>query len=274
MHSAVLFSLTLVVSIGSTQEFIFEQGANGFGGFVDTSIFSEAENSGGGTDGIFTGTTKLLRHRRALLRVDLSSIPAGALIHEVSLTMVVDRSGENFGAFDLNLHRVTRGWGPGTAAGADAGGFGKPASPGDATWDMARFGAEAWTTPGGDFLATPRATASAARSGSVVIWSSAAMGQDVQDWIDFPQDNHGWIIVSAIEGEKQRVKKLFSSEAPSPRPVLRVLAELPDSEMPWGGHTAIAFLIIALGSSGLALNSSKSLWHRRALAKTRTRRER
>lgn len=252
MASLGTLGAVAIMAIGSLTEYQFAQGLEGFDGVQDTTIFSELEHAGGGTDGIFIGTTKLLRDRRALIRVDLSSIPENAVVVSVRLTMVVDRSGENFGDIDLHVHRLTRGWGEGSVVGVDAGGAGGAAMPGDATWQMARFGEEAWSTPGGDFLPAPRATATAGRSESTVVWTSEAMAQDVQDWLALPEDNHGWIIVSALEGQQQRVKRLFSSEAAQNGPMLRIVVDLPGPELPWGSVYGLVLLIMVLAATGAA----------------------
>jgi hypothetical protein len=52
----------------------------------------------------------------------------------------------------------------------------------------------------------------------------------VQAWINTPETNFGWIVISTIEGEKQRVKKFHSSEATAFRPVVTILIDTMLSE--------------------------------------------
>jgi len=208
----------------------FEQGVDGFTGFEDTSIYSEnGDNAGGGFDGIFSGTNNAGNDRRALLRVDLSSIPEGATVLGAELRLVVDMSGGNFGDIEYTLHRVTSDWGEGDAVSGSPGGFGAPAGVGDATWTANFFGESEWTNAGGDFVESSSATATLGAAGYVGVFSGEEMTADVQDWIDEPSMNFGWLLKSTIEGQIQRVKRIHSSEAGTDRPVLTLTVMLPDS---------------------------------------------
>jgi hypothetical protein len=216
-------------SLAATRLFVLEQGENGYFGFEDTSIYSENENAGGGNDGVFVGTTNQIEDRRALLRVDLSFLPPDAQVLSVELKMTVERSGGNFGFFDIELRRLTRDWGEGTVVGALEGGFGGPPGEGDATWISNHHGQSLWTNPGGDFAAEASATAPSGQQDSVTVWSGPQMAADVQAWAADPPSNFGWVVISTIEGQRQRVKKFFSSEAAVNRPVLTIAAEVPES---------------------------------------------
>lgn len=210
---------------------IFEEGLNGYQGFEDTSIYSESDNSGGGFTGIFSGT--ILRNpfdRRALIRVDLTSIPSGTQVESVSLELVVDRSGESFGDVEYTLHSLTKGWGEGNAMNTTLGGAGATAANGDATWNWNRLNVSMWTAAGGDFESVASASALAGQAGAIATWSGAGLVADVQGWIDNPATNNGWIIVSALEGTLGRVKRFFSSEsseAAQSRPRLTVVVSTP-----------------------------------------------
>jgi hypothetical protein len=202
--------------------YTFEEGVDDCECFEDTSIFSESQNAGGATDGIFSGTTAQLHTRRALLKVDLSSIPPGTVITNVELRVTVEMSGDSFADIAYALHPVSRPWGEGTVRAGANGGFGGPANPGDATWTDARLGEVAWTTPGGDFDPEPSAVANAGFAGQSATWSGAGLVKDVQRWVNAPEENHGWIIIGALEGQKKRVKRFYSSDAPGNRPRLVV----------------------------------------------------
>lgn len=208
--------LALPTASGAT--LILEQGLDGYAGWGDTSMFSENENSGGGTDGVFAGTNGQFDTRRALLRVDLSAIPPGSTINSVSLNLTVMMSGETFGNIDYTLHRVSADWGEGTVVGLSEGGFGAAADAGDATWQSNFHMSSAWISPGGDYAASPSATGTAGLAGTTGTWSSAGMAADVQAWVDNPGSNYGWALVSTIEGQFKRVKKFHSSEAATNRP--------------------------------------------------------
>ncbi|MBI1321558.1 MAG: DNRLRE domain-containing protein [Candidatus Hydrogenedens sp.] len=222
---ALLFAGCIPTAPTPPGTYIFEDGVDGYAGFADTSIFSENEYSGGASDGIFSGTNAQLNTRRALIRVDLSSIPAGSVVTSATLSLTVERSGENFGNLPFTLHRVTRAWGEGRVVGRGEGGFGAPADEGDATWIASRHRETTWTSPGGDYAPEASATAASGPAGATDTWSGPGMAADVQAWVDNPNANFGWILISTQEGAKQRVKKFYSSEATRSRPRLVVTIE-------------------------------------------------
>jgi hypothetical protein len=132
--------------------------------------------------------------RRSLLQFDFSSIPAGATITGVTLTMrdVMGLNGDPV----VSLHQVLASWGEGTSF--QAGGMGAPATEGDATWlyryyDADNSGdAQLWSTPGGDF--DPTVVASAViyednGGGQVFSWTGPGLIESVQFFLDNPTDN-------------------------------------------------------------------------------------
>lgn len=223
--------LLLFTSAAPAETYRFEQGADGYAGFRDTTLFQDLPtNAGGGIDGIFSGTIRTSFLRRALISADLSSIPADAVVTSARLEMAVERSGGNFGDIVYGLHRVLRSWGEGEAViPNDPGGLGATAATGDATWGDAFFNQESWTTPGGDFEPAASATAKAGQQGATAIWEGPGLTADVQAWVNNPASNFGWIIITPDEGIIQRVKKFSSSEALANRPVLVVETEGPPS---------------------------------------------
>lgn len=217
-------AVTLDTGTTGPTQFVFEQGLDGFEGFEDTTIFEEfSENAGGGSDGVFAGTIRTGFVRRALVRVDLSDIPPGSVVTDATLEMTVERSGEDFGPFDLGLHPILRAWTEGNVtAPGNEGGVGVPADSGDPTWISVAHSETPWDNPGGDFEAEPSVLAPAGRALDVAVWTGEGLVADIQRWVDAPGSNFGWMIVSSIEGEIQRVKKLVSSEGAVGRPRLTV----------------------------------------------------
>ena len=226
---------------------VLVQGVGGYTGFEDTSLFSENENSGGGSDGVFAGTNGQLDTRRALIRADFSAIPEGSTITDVSLQMTVMMSGNNFGNVDFTLHKVLRDWGEGDVIGLSEGGFGATAAPGDATWLSNAHGESSWTEAGGDFAPNVSATAAAGLAGTTATWGGPNLVADVQGWLEDPSSNHGWLIVSALEGEFKRVKKFHSSEALQDRPVLTIQFKPGTVELPLMDGLAILISAITIG---------------------------
>ena len=239
MATLVIFlSWPLSAAFSEQLTFVFQEGVDGYTGYEDTTIFAgPTGNSGGGTDGIFSGTIAVLEIRRALIRCDLSSIPQGASVLSASLDLTVVRArtdapdtGFGQGVGQYRIHTVAHSWGEGSVVGSSQGGNGAAAQSGDATWTSRFFQQTLWDTPGGDFATTASAEALAAGDGSVATWSSAAMAGDVQAWLDDPTSNFGWIIIAASEGTApQDVKKFGSSEAgaASRRPKLTVVVDVP-----------------------------------------------
>ena len=179
---------------------------------ADTTIFHGGSTSfddvadGSGAH-VWTSTLASGSFRRALLRFDLSSIPPGAVIREVRLTLYQSRSRTEH---PVAVHRLLSSWGEGASNGGDAG-VGAAAQTGDATWIRRLHPGAPWAAPGGDFavaLSTSRVVPNVA--GLFVEWpSTPAMVADVQQWVDAPASNHGWILIGD-EVNSQSAKR-FSS---------------------------------------------------------------
>jgi glucose/arabinose dehydrogenase len=156
----------------------------------DNSIYSDAIGSSNGLGELFAGlTANEAGVRRALVRFGLSPVPAGATVQSATVKLTVTRAGPTPGG-TFTLHRVTRDWGEGNSFGT---GLGAPAAPGEATWNEARFGVEAWTTHGGDFIATASASGPVNATGTYA-WTAAGLAADVQMWLDQPASRHGWLL--------------------------------------------------------------------------------
>ena len=185
----------------------------------DNSIFANnPDNSNGGGAGIFSGTTGLGTPCRGLVEFDIAgNLPAGATIAGVQLRMYLGMS-PNTNPQDIELHRLTKDWGEGTDGSSNPiimmSGMGYPAGAGDATWNDAKFGSAAWSSPGstGDFNQTASATITV--SGPIdaaFVWNSTpAMISDVQSWLNSPSLNFGWELINADE-VKSRTQKVFYS---------------------------------------------------------------
>jgi spore coat protein A len=157
-----------------------------------------------------------------LLQFDVAgNVPAGSLVNSVTLTLTVNRSGDNQDA-SMTLHPVDRFWGEGAArsCGPRGGGMGDPAGAGDATWLDSEFGSVTWTSPGGDFAAASATAVVPSGNGTEGIWSSAAMASDVQGWLDAPASNFGWIVVG--DEARSPTARRFSSREGSVPPSLLI----------------------------------------------------
>lgn len=159
---------------------------------ADNTIYSNNTSLSSGVGDIVVGRTQRFGLRRGLIRFDIASgVPAGATVTSVALSM----NASNVASAGLNtaLHVIANSWGEGTSSGSR--GIGAPATTGDATWMHRFFPNTNWTTSGGDFAATASATAMVNLGGNT--WSSAQMVTDVQNWLDNPSTDHGWMLIGA-----------------------------------------------------------------------------
>jgi hypothetical protein len=150
-----------------------------------------------------------------LLRFDLSAIPPGSTVTDavLSLTLVRARADDS----TISLHKLLQPWNEGPSVFTR--GSGVPALPGDVTWLARVFQAtpaQTWNTPGGDFVST----LSAARVvGGVVFpvlsvpytFTAPQLQVDVQNWVDQPASNHGWMMFGSVGVSGERIAKAFAS---------------------------------------------------------------
>ena len=161
--------------------------------------------------------------RRTLLHFDIAgSVPAGARITSVTLLMTSNRSNQPV-SLGLQLHRVGASWTEGTSVASGSEGGGATAAAGDATWLHRSYPSSTWATPGGDFAATPSATAASQQLGPVWFAGTSQLVADVQDMLDNPASNHGWLVRSneLVAGETRRFSSRENS-AINERPLLTV----------------------------------------------------
>jgi hypothetical protein len=188
--------------------------------------------------------------RHGLVAFNLASIPAGSTITAVSLTMR-DVMGLN-GDISIDLHTLLKDWGEG--ASFQNGGMGANAQTNDATWYNTFYNTAipGWTNPGGDYTPAVSATTIVADQmappptlppGSQFTWSSAQMIADVQNWLDDPSMNFGWLMKATDETKGQTAKRFNSGESttsPNVAPVLSVTFVVPEPS---------SWLLLALGTA-------------------------
>jgi autotransporter-associated beta strand protein len=198
--------------------------------------------------------------RRGLIAFDIAdSIPAGATITAVTLT-VDDVRGLN-GNQIVSLSQMYRDWGQGTSY--FNGGAGAPASNGDATWYYTFYNAgnpaasPTWTTPGGqpgvDYSASASATSLIIADGAsqTFSWSSTAspaMLSDVQQWLDSPATNFGWIMLGN-ESAGQTAKRFGGEDAVAPETPPELTVQY-DPPWTWTGSAGSAWTAPGNWTSG------------------------
>ena len=205
----------------------------------DTTLYQESGSKSNGVgSNIFGGKTGAAADgalRRALLRFDLSTLPADLSLTEASVqlttTMQVSQD------IPFTLHRMTAAWGEGNSnAGDQKGGNGAPAEPGDATWTRRVFNTTNWTTPGGDYISAASATAMVGNMTTQpkTTWSAAQLLNDVLGWLENPASNHGWM-VRGDEVNGYTAQRFGSREYPIPsdRPKLILTYAVVPPPNPW-----------------------------------------
>jgi hypothetical protein len=179
---------------------------------ADATIHQESENANGGGQ-LITGHTAGKSgkgFRRALIRFDLSTVPAGAQIESAELGLVFDKSGVAATFTGSRLHRLTRSWGEGTSN--PNSGEGDSPETGEVTFGYAFYDSEAWNTPGGDFLPAVSGSSSGPITEGRLHYSGTGMVADVKHWLDNPAENFGWIINTNEDGIATTLH-FFSREA-------------------------------------------------------------
>jgi uncharacterized repeat protein (TIGR01451 family) len=196
---------------------------------ADNTLYQDpaGQLSNGAGPHLFVGTSNQGTNniRRGAIKFDLSSVPAGSIITSATLTMRMSRP--NNGAQPIVLHRALRNWGEGASNAAQGGtgprgGDGVQAAANDATWVFSFFNSQRWTTAGGDFVAAASAT-TVVNTVASYQWTGAGMAADVQQWVNNPAINFGWIM-TANEAARPTAKEFETKESPIPanRPVLTI----------------------------------------------------
>jgi predicted lipoprotein with Yx(FWY)xxD motif len=160
---------------------------------------------------LFTGNINQGLSRRALIAFDLAgSIPPGATIKSVSLTLNMSRTVAGAGL--VELRRVLADWSEGTSDPSANEGGGTIAERGDVTWIHRNFDTTKWQSPGGDF--SPEASASAMVEGAgTYTWGpTPQLVADVQAWLDNPSANFGWLLLGNESGN-QTAKRFNGRES-------------------------------------------------------------
>ena len=183
----------------------------------DNTLYFSATGqwSNGGGQHIFSGRTAINEQRRAVMAFDLSSIPPGSTIQGAALTLHLSRT--VFGPASIELRKLTKNWGEGTADADSNEGGGTVAGPGDATWIHTFYDTTLWTVAGGDFSAIVSATTivdSAFVPGFFTWGSTPEMVADVQGWLNAPATNFGWALRMATTGPSTS-KRFDSRENPN-----------------------------------------------------------
>jgi len=193
---------------------------------ADTTLSENyPSNNFGAMPFVNSGTTQNLTKNRALFKFDIrSAVPVGSKITSAGLVLsVVKVPADDPNVFSyFYLHRVLRDWGEGskfTPPGSPGPGSGARATANEATWFYRfAFTSNTWTSPGAaatnDFV--PAVSSSAVVYGTsdspYGFGSTALTIADVQLWLDHPETNFGWILMTAVESAGFTARRFGSRE--------------------------------------------------------------
>jgi hypothetical protein len=163
--------------------------------------------------------------------------------------MVVSKSISS--GVSVEVHALLADWGEGSSnSGGTAtggGGNGAPAAVGDATWLHRFFPSVLWSSTGGDFAVGTSATQSVGSDGAYS-WQSPQLASDVQNWVNHPAMNFGWILI-AVESNAQTAKRFNSREnadaATQPQLIVNFTSAQQVPATP-RCHDALLFLFLAI----------------------------
>ncbi len=220
---SLCFLVLAVGCAGSARAAVVTLGADKDNAIVFSATLQD--NSNGGGPALFAGGDGNTAPHRGLLSFDFSSIPAGATITNVQLTLTLGQVAGGTGAATsatIGLFDLTRNWGEGTASSVSTSattlsgaGSGAAAGPGDATWNDAASPGTLWTTAGGDHAATPSASLFLPNNAinNPFTWlSTPQLVADVQGWLNNPATNFGWEVINPNEGSAKTIYGFYSSE--------------------------------------------------------------
>jgi hypothetical protein len=214
---ALLLILAILVSSAASADIVSIVASQ------DNTIFDDGNGtlSNGSGNHIFAGRTANQAIRRGLIAFkDLSAIPDGATIESVRLHLRMNRQAS--AATNVNLLRLNSDWGEGASDAAGQEGRGIQAQSGDATWIHTFFDQSTWNTQGGDFAEVASAQRMINDVGDYTFGSTNAMVNDVQDWLDNPGSNFGWILIANENATSARRFSSRENGSAGDRPTLEI----------------------------------------------------
>lgn len=161
----------------------------------DTYLDFQNPGKNFGANSTFSIDGQTSQVNRAILKFDLSSLPAGATITTANLQMVATNVQTNTG-FNIDVHPMTRDWLEGTGTG----------NAGSPNWTQ-YSGVNTWTTAGGDYNATAESSTIVSTTGTYN-WSVTNM---VNSWYTIPANNFGMLLKFTNENTANQ-NKIFASK--------------------------------------------------------------
>lgn len=198
---------------------------------ADTALLEAfPTNNFGGQRWFNAGTTQTYLKNRGLIRFDVAgALPANARILSAAMTVeVVGQPIDGYAIENFRLHRVLRNWAEGNNSGAPPR-LGSAADTNECNWTHRfAFTSETWALPGGsngvdyatdytvdtyvyDTFASP-----------YTFGPAPAMTADLQQWLEQPETNFGWMLIAEHEEINFTARRFASREDPVLGPVLAI----------------------------------------------------
>jgi hypothetical protein len=199
---------------------------------ADTTLFSNnPTNNFGASTNLIGGETGNLSVGRALLRFDVAGqLPPNAVVQSATLTVTVVLIPPGPVASTFDLRRVLVDWTEGTGIGL----VGSPAKPGEATWDDRVYPSMPWSMPGGaisnEFSEVVGASTLVGTGvGDFTFGPASNLVADVQQWLENPGTNFGWVLLSESESTPFTLRRFASREQTNASPSLFVQYIVPNA---------------------------------------------
>jgi len=197
---------------------------------ADASLIEVAtNNNNGGQPWVLSGRTQNGTRNRGLFKFDLTNVPTNAVVISAAVMLTVTHTPDEPPTNStFGLHRMLRPWGEGDNVATNKPGFGQglPAGPGEVTWSHSFYPTNAWSVPGGaaevDFSSVESSFQFVSDEATYYFPFTPELLADVQYWVNHPEANHGWILISNDEDTIFTARRFASREDPNAPPSLEI----------------------------------------------------
>ncbi|MDA7915733.1 spondin domain-containing protein [Verrucomicrobia bacterium] len=196
---------------------------------ADTSLFEDKPTFNlGNLDDLPAGTTKNGFKGRMLIQFqpDLA-IPPGSIVTSASLILHVEKDPKSPQPSVFELRRILIDWEEGIQSGPQ----GATADNGEPSWSHRSAPSTTWSSPGGsigtDFSNDISGTFAMSGIGNYSFPDNSQLVADVQNFLDNPTSNFGWVIMTQSEEIPSTSRRITTREGSADVPSLIVTYTLP-----------------------------------------------
>ncbi len=221
---------------------VLQVGLNGYTGCMDSYIDQTSSNWGANPRMTLCGWGDG-NYQRGILKFDLSSL-AGLNITSATLSLYSFNPPQTTGSSGFyGLYPLTKAW-----------------TDSAVSWTTAASGVT-WTTPGGDFAATPDATSPKRPKASVPTWYAWDVKTRVQSWIAGSSTNYGWVVKCTDESlgnQDQMYQSETGDTVHRPKLVISDAVVLKVGDIDGDGAVDVIDLLVMAGSWGTTLGVDRA----------------